>query len=121
MRVNLNSALDQTETTFREILGGMEASSSSRSWRRLQISGVHGTYKDVLGKAQILLDQVNSAQESVALEALLSRIFLRSERGLSMAIDHVSRTLTDVGSNAAQSAELSAAFSGIGQRHVGCC
>jgi hypothetical protein len=42
MRVNLNSALDQTETTFREILGGMEASSSSRSWRRLQISGVHG-------------------------------------------------------------------------------
>jgi methyl-accepting chemotaxis protein len=111
MRVNLNSALDQTETTFREILGGMEASSNNRSWRRLQMTGVHGTYKDVLGKAQILLDQVNSAQESVALEALLSRIFLRSERGLSMAIDHVSRTLTDVGSNAAQSAALSAAFS----------
>lgn len=111
MRVNLNSALDQTETTFREILGGMEASSNNRNWRRLQITGVHGTYKDVLGKAQILLDQVNRAQESVALEALLSRIFLRSERGLSMAIDHVSRTLADVGSNAAQSAELSASFS----------
>ena len=111
MRTNLNSALDQTETTFREILGGMEANSSSRNWRRLQTSGVHGTYKDVLDKAQILLDQVNSAQESVALEALLSRIFLRSERGLSMAIDHVCRTLTDVGSNAAQSAELSSSFS----------
>ena len=111
MRVNLNSALDQTETTFREILGGMSGSSNNRNWRRLQITGVHGTYKDVLEKAQVLLDQVNTAQESIALEALLSRIFLRSERGLSMAIDHVGRTLKDVGSSAAQSAELSAIFS----------
>ncbi|MER2539776.1 MAG: hypothetical protein ABTQ26_11105 [Azonexus sp.] len=111
MRVNLNSALDQTETTFREILGGMEANSSSRNWRRLQLTGVHGTYKDVLEQAQQLLDQVNAAQESVALEALLSRIFLRSERGLSMAIAHISKTLSQVDSNAMQSANLSAAFS----------
>ena len=111
IRVNLNSSLDQTETTFREMLGGMQASSNNQNWRRLQSAGLHGTYKDVLDKAQVLLDEVNAAQESVALEALLSRIFLRSERGLSMAIAHVSQTLTEVGSNARQSAELSAIFS----------
>jgi len=111
IRINLNSALDQTETTFREILGGMEAISNGRTWRRLQITGVHGTFKSVLEQAQVLLDQVNTAQESIALEALLSRIFLRSERGLSMAINHVSRTLHEVGGTAAQSAELSAVFS----------
>ena len=111
IRVNLNSSLDQTETTFREMLGGMEASSNNKNWRRLQSTGLHGTYRDVLDKAQVLLDEVNAAQESVALEALLSRIFLRSERGLSMAIDHVSQTLTEVGGNARQSAELSGIFS----------
>lgn len=110
IRVNLNSALDQTETTFREILGGMAASSNNRHWRRLQTTGVHGTFANVLDQAQTLLDQVNSAQESIALEALLSRIFLRSERGLSMAIAHVDNALGKVGSNAAQSAELSTVF-----------
>ncbi len=30
IRVNLNSVLDQTETTFREMLGGLEASSENR-------------------------------------------------------------------------------------------
>lgn len=110
IRVNLNSALDQTETTFREILGGMTASSNNRNWRRLQTTGLHGTFKNVLNQAQTLIDQVNSAQESIALEALLSRIFLRSERGLSMAIAHVNEALGQVGNNAAQSAELSANF-----------
>lgn len=110
IRVNLNSALDQTETTFREILGGMTASSDNRYWRRLQTTGVHGTFKNVLDQAQTLLDQVNSAQESIALEALLSRIFLRSERGLSMAIAQVNEALGKVGNNATQSAELSANF-----------
>lgn len=110
IRINLNSALDQTETTFREILGGMTASSNNRHWRRLQTTGVHGTFKNVLDQAQTLLDQVNSAQESIALEALLSRIFLRSERGLSMAIAHVNEALGKVGGNATQSAELSANF-----------
>ncbi|MDP3638281.1 MAG: methyl-accepting chemotaxis protein [Azonexus sp.] len=110
IRVNLNAALDQTETTFREVLGGMAASSDNRHWRRLQTTGVHGSFKTVLEQAQKLLDQVNSAQESIALEALLSRIFLRSERGLSMAISHVNEALGKVGYHAAQSAELSSSF-----------
>ena len=110
IRVNLNSALDQTETTFREILGGMGAASSNHGWRRLQTTGVHGTFKTVLDQAQALLDQVNAAQESIALEALLSRIFLRSERGLSMAIAHLKEKLDEVGKNAVQSAELSSVF-----------
>lgn len=110
IRVNLNAALDQTETTFREVLGGMAASSDNRHWRRLQITGVHGSFKTVLEQAQKLLDQVNSAQESIALEAQLFRIFLRSERGLSMAISHVNEALGKVGYHAAQSAELSSSF-----------
>lgn len=110
IRINLNSALDQTETTFREILGGMEASSSNREWRRLQTTGVHGTFRNVLDQAQSLLDQVNAAQESIALEALLSRIFLRSERGLSMAIANLNERLENVGRNASESAELSGVF-----------
>ena len=110
IRVNLNSALDQTETTFREIIGGMTASSNNRYWRRLQTTGVHGTFKDVLDQAQKLLDEVNASQESVALEALLSRIFLRSERGLSMAISRVNEALGKVGTDATQSAELSTVF-----------
>lgn len=110
IRINLNSALDQTESTFREIVGGMEASSNSHHWRRLQSTGLHGTFKKVLDKAQSLLDQVNAAQESIALEALLSRIFLRSERGLSQAIKHVSEALAAVGKNAAESAKRSDNF-----------
>ena len=110
IRVNLNSALDQTETTFREILGGMSGISDQRNWRRLQTTGVHGTFKQVLEQAQTLLDQVNAAQESIALEALLSRIFLRSERGLSMAISNVNERLETVGRHAQVSAELSETF-----------
>ncbi len=111
IRINLNSALDQTETTLREILGGMDAISNNRHWRRLQTTGVHGTFKDVLDKAQGLLDDVTQSHEAAALEALLSRIFLRSERGLSMAIQHVSETLDNVGGNVRQSAALASNFS----------
>src|SRR5664279_3488575 len=89
IRVNLNSVLDQTETTFREILGALSASSENRHWRRLQTTGLHGAFKNVLEEMQTLLDQLGAAQESIAREALLSEIFLRSERGLSLAIDHV--------------------------------
>lgn len=110
IRINLNSALDQTESAFREILGAMSASSENRTWRRLQTTGLHGAFKDVLLRVQTVLDQLDAAQESVAREALLSRIFLRSERGLSMAITHVGSALGDVDGNAVQSGELSASF-----------
>jgi len=110
IRTNLNSVLDQTETTFREILGGLEASSENRSWRRLQTTGLHGAFKDILVQMQLLLDRLDAAQESVAREALLSRIFLRSEKGLSMAVRHVSSALDEVGSNSAQSEALASTF-----------
>lgn len=110
IRVNLNSALDQTETAFREILGGMEASSSARSWRRLQTTGLHGSFAAILVKMQTLLDELDAAQESIARDALLSRIFLRSEHGLSKAIRHVGTTLDDVGANATSSRDLALCF-----------
>ena len=115
IRVNLNSALDQTETAFREILGGMAASSSGATWRRLQTTGLHGSFADVLVKMQSLLDQLDAAQESIARDALLSRIFLRSEHGLSMAIQHVGSALGEVGSNASQSGSLATSFAGSAQ------
>jgi len=110
IRVNLNSVLDQTETTFREILGAMSATSESRHWRRLQTTGLHGTFKDVLAQMQSLLDQLSVAQESIAREALLSRIFLRSERGLSMAIEHVGAALQEVGVHSRHSESMAGDF-----------
>jgi methyl-accepting chemotaxis protein len=110
IRVNLNSSLDQTETAFREILGATEASSQNQYFRRLQTSGLHGTFKSVLEQIQQLLEQAAVAQGSIAREALLSRIFLRSERGLSMAITHVNSTLENVGKEAEQVGSLSADF-----------
>lgn len=110
LRTNLNSVLDQTETAFREILGGMEASSAGQSWRRLQVTGLHGTFRQILEQMQLLLDRLAEAQESVAREALLSRIFLRSEKGLSLAISHVGHTLDEVGRHAGESQQLADAF-----------
>ena len=111
IRVNLNSALDQTETAFREILGGMKAISEERPSRRLQPVGLHGTFRNVLEQMQTLLDELNAAHESVAREALLSRIFLRSERGLSRAISHVTHALTEVDGSSAKSETLATSFS----------
>ncbi|MFZ2266433.1 MAG: methyl-accepting chemotaxis protein [Azonexus sp.] len=110
IRVNLNSVLDQTETAFREILGAMGASSEGCNWRRLQTTGLHGTFGDVLKQMQTLLDRLDAAQESVAREALLSQIFLRSERGLSMAIENVDKRLADVVGHSRQAEELAGAF-----------
>ena len=110
IRVNLNSALDQTETAFREILGGLEASSHDRPWRRLQVTGLHGAFADILQRMQSLLDILESARESVARDALLSRIFLRSESGLSRAIDHVGSALNRVDADAKESGTKSEAF-----------
>ena len=80
IRVNLNSALDQTETTFREIIGGMTASSNNRFWRRLQTTGVHGTFKDVLDPAQKLLDEVNAAGNTVVLITHEAEVAARTGR-----------------------------------------
>ncbi|MCX8085555.1 MAG: methyl-accepting chemotaxis protein [Rhodocyclaceae bacterium] len=110
IRVNLNSVLDQTETAFREILGGMAASSDGRYYRRLQLVGLHGTFKSVLERMQKMLDELNAAQETVAREALLSQIFLRSERGLSLAIEHVSESLSEVANHSSQSQNLAAGY-----------
>ena len=106
IRVNLNSVLDQTETAFREILGALQASTSGNVARRLQLPGLHGTFRTVLERMQVILDHLAEAQESVAREALLSQIFLRSERGLSLAIEHVDTALNNVGSNSRTSREL---------------
>jgi methyl-accepting chemotaxis protein len=111
IRVNINSSLDQTETAFREMLGAMEACTDGRTWRRLQTQGLHGSFKDVLDKMQVMLDRLEAAQESIAREALLSKIFLRSERGLSMAIGRVSKALVDVAAGSSQAENLSRTFS----------
>ncbi len=112
IRVNLNSVLDQTETAFREILGALQASTSGNVARRLQLPGLHGTFRTVLERMQVILDQLAEAQESVAREALLSRIFLRSERGLSLAIEHVDTALHNVGSSSRTSRQLAGEFGG---------
>ena len=116
IRINLNSVLDQTETAFREILGGMKASAEERSFRRLQPTGLHGTFKEVLQQVQLMFDQVNQSRESIAREALLSRVFLRSERGLSMAIDHTSTSLTSVCERSSASQQLAASFADAASR-----
>ncbi len=107
IRVSLNSVLDQTETAFREILGGMQAVSDGHTWRRLQTTGLHGTFKSVLAQVQVMIDQLNAAQESVARESLLSRIFLRSERGLSLAIENVGKSLGETAEHSTKSESLS--------------
>lgn len=111
MRVNLNAALDQTESTFREMLGAMDGSAHQRPWRRLHSAGLHGIYGRVLEQMQQMLDSLQDAQVSVIREALLSRIFVRSERGLSMAIDQVDRALKAVGQQATHSGERANSFS----------
>ncbi len=111
IRVNLNAALDQTETAFREMLGGMEASASGRHWRRLQTAGLHGTFKGVLESMQRMLDQLASAQESIAREALLSNIFLSSERGLTQAINQVKKALDEVSASSSQVQSRAVSFS----------
>ena len=63
IRINLNSMLDQTETAFRETLGGMQAISEGCGFRKLQCAGLHGTFKDVLQKMQVLLDEVDQRLE----------------------------------------------------------
>ena len=111
MRRHLNSALDQTETAFREILGAMDANANQRTWRRLQTVGLHGLFKRVLDQMQRMLDTLDGAQVSIAREALLSRIFQRSEHGLSLAIEQVNSTLGTVCDDAERAEQLANTFS----------
>lgn len=110
IRITLNSALDQTETAFREILGASEASARNQHHRRLQLSGLHGSFRSVLEEMQTVLDRVADAQAAVAREALLSRIFLRSEKGLSCAIAQIGTALHTLNREAMAVGERAAAF-----------
>ena len=110
IRHHLNSSLDQTEAAFREMLGGMEASAEGHGWRRLQTSGLHGTFRLVLEQMQTLLERLHQARSSIVREALLSRIFMRSERGLSNAIDEVNRTLERVDADTSEVRSLANTF-----------
>mgnify|MGYP000562326359 CR=1 FL=1 len=116
IRRHLNSSLDQTEAAFREMLGAMEASTEGRGWRRLQTAGLHGTFRVVLERMQSLLDRLDQARDSIVREALLSRIFLRSERGLSNAIERVNQTLVDVDANASEVRTLAQEFASAASR-----
>ncbi|SFX43272.1 Methyl-accepting chemotaxis protein (MCP) signalling domain-containing protein [Marinospirillum alkaliphilum DSM 21637] len=110
IRVGLNSALDQTETTFREILGALEASSRGDHYRSIQVGGLHGTFKRVTEATQSILDQVQQAQELVNRESLLSRIFLRSEKGMSSALSASDASLVQVNAEAEAIAGFSDEF-----------
>ena len=95
-RQNLNHALDQIETSFREILGAIRASQKGNDNRLLQTSGLKGSYRLVLEEIQQVLEKNKEGKLAIAKEALLSRIFLRSEHGLSKTIDYVNKTLSYV-------------------------
>lgn len=111
LRININSALDQTETAFREIIGALDASSRGQNWRRLQLIGLRGTFRIVLEQVQKLLDKAHAAREPVARDALLSRIFHRSEAGLGKTIAHLGDALQTVFQNANRVSEEAAVFS----------
>jgi methyl-accepting chemotaxis protein len=115
IRTSINSTLDQTETAFREILGALKANADDRHWRAIQVTGLHGTFRDVLEKMQEVLDQMSGTRQSVAREALLSRIFLRSEQGLSMAIKNIGKSLSQVDQDSARSEALAKDFSQTAQ------
>ena len=110
IRRHLNSSLDQTEAAFREMIGAMEASAEGHGWRRLQTTGLHGTFRVVLERMQTLLERLNQARESIVREAMLSRIFMRSERGLANAIDRVNQSLVQVDADASEVRTLANAF-----------
>lgn len=118
LRIQINSALDQTETAFREILGTVQASSQGHYYRQLQVIGLNGTFRGVLEQIQVVLNEVRDSQEIVDRESLLSRIFLRSERGMSSAMTTTNATLDNVHQQADHIADFSAGFSETAQSMV---
>lgn len=101
IRQNVNSALDQTEAAFREMLGGIEACSEGRTWRQLHLDGLHGTFLIVLKQVQNLLERLSKARQFTVREAVLSRIAVDFERGLANAIERVRNSQDEVESSAA--------------------
>lgn len=118
LRIRINSALDQTETAFREILGTVQASSHGQYFRRLQVIGLSGTFRTVLEEIQRVLDRARNSQEIVDRESLLSQIFLRSERGMSSAMSTTNTTLDQVNQQADFIANFSSGFSETAQSMV---
>ncbi len=118
LRIRVNSALDQTENAFREILGTIQASSQGHYYRKLQVMGLNGTYRSVLEEIQLVLDEARASQEIVDRESLLSRIFLRSERGMSSALTTTNVTLESVNQQADHIADFSGGFSDTAQSMV---
>lgn len=110
IRVNLNWLFDQTESAFQEIVGAAEASSRNQHYQYLQADGLDGKFRSVLEVLQKVLERVASTQELVAREALISQIFLRSEKGLAQAIAHVSQASFCVGRDAGHVGVLSSSF-----------
>jgi len=110
IRVDLNWVLDQTESAFREIGDAIEASSQNQHSLHLEAGGPDVTFRSVLGVLQKVLERVAGTQELLAREALLSRIFLRSEKGLAKAIAHVSEASSCVGRDAGHAGVLSSSF-----------
>lgn len=118
LRIRVNSALDQTENAFREILGTVQASSQGHYYRKLQVMGLNGTFRSVLVEIQLVLDEARASQEIVDRESLLSRIFLRSERGMSSALTTTNVTLESVNQQADHIADFSGGFSDTAQSMV---
>ncbi len=119
LRIEINSALDQTETAFREILGTVRASGNGLYHRRLQVAGLNGTFRSVLEEIQKVLDEAQRTQEIVDRESLLSRIFLRSERGMSSAMSTANTTLENVNQQAEHISGFSRSFSETAESMVG--
>lgn len=116
IRQHLNSALDQTEAAFREMLGAIEASAEDRSWRGLQLAGLHGTFRLTLERMQGLLNRLDEGRQASIREAMLSRIFFHSERGLASAIERASENLASVDQHSSEIRSVATNFSAAAQR-----
>lgn len=110
IRGNLNWVLDQTESAFQEIGDAIEESSPNQHYQHLEDGGLDRKFRPVLEILQKVLERVAGTQELVAREALLLRIFLRSEKGLAKAIAHVSEASSCVGRDAGHAGVLSSSF-----------
>ncbi len=85
IRIALNTALDQTETTIIEMLGAMNAITMNRPWRRLQMQGMNGSFKKALEKMQRMLDYI---EERAADAAQLHKEVDEAHRSIRDSIEY---------------------------------